>query len=400
MRPGEILYDGPSLELLRRELLAKPLVQFHKSAIAAVKPSLKKIPGWRLILGRDLIFDESGLRLLIDALAEAKGDRVKFQLLCDPMTFRDFYSLGRDRSEMILLPVTAIRNGGNPQNLVMADVQLPRGNEYIPFPMGLCEPHDISVPMAVLMPYRNPFDLLFANQIAYPCELRRRVPHSLSAWAGIFTKRFAPNLSRRLALGMKSIHHRAEVHPTAVIEGSVIEEGARIGAHCVVRFSHIGKHARLHDGAKVEFSTVGERSWLMHDLVIYRCAVEREVFLIHGPYQFSAFHAASSAFATVMMDFLPDGRPITVHWDQRKWKYQGRFLGAILMEGAKTLGGTSTAPGIILGENTWAADKPENIHRTPRNNFTGGEAPQWVFPEPPQLKTREEAHVRDEQVIQ
>jgi NDP-sugar pyrophosphorylase family protein len=159
------------------------------------------------------------------------------------------------------------------------------------------------------------------------------------------------------------VDRTAEVHPTAVIEGSVVGPGARVGAHAVVRFSVIGENARLHDGAKVEFSTVGRGSWLMHDLVLFRCHVEDEVFLIHGPYQFSSFHTRSAAFATILMDWLPHGGPFKVLTPSGPKEYRGRFLGSVYRAGARTLGGTLLAPGRIVPEDTWLAGDPSQVHR-------------------------------------
>src|SRR5207237_1434249 len=76
--------------------------------------------------------------------------------------------------------------------------------------------------------------------------------------------------AQKIGLAANRIARGAEIHPSAIVEGSVIGAGARIGALCVVRYSVIGESARLHDGAKVEYSVVGKGSWLMHDLVLSR----------------------------------------------------------------------------------------------------------------------------------
>jgi hypothetical protein len=102
------------------------------------------------------------------------------------------------------------------------------------------------------------------------------VPRSPSAWLRALVGRRSGGLKRRLSLAYARIHPTADIHPTAVIEGSVIEANVKVGAHAVVRYSHIGERAVLHDGAKVEFSVVGPGSWLMHDLVCYRCLLEDE----------------------------------------------------------------------------------------------------------------------------
>jgi hypothetical protein len=101
----------------------------------------------------------------------------------------------------------------------------------------------------------------------------------------------------------------------------------------------------------------------MHDLVLIRSHVEDQVFLIHGPYQFSCFHSRSAAFATIMMDYRPDAKAIKAKTLSGIREYQGRFLGALLQERAKSLGGSLLAPGIIIPSETWLAVDNTNIHK-------------------------------------
>jgi hypothetical protein len=107
----------------------------------------------------------------------------------------------------------------------------------------------------------------------------------------------------------------------------------------------------------------------MHDLVLIRSHVEDEVFLIHGPYQFSCFHSRSAAFATIMMDYRPDAKPIKAMTFSGVREYRGRFLGALLKEGAKSLGGSLLSPGIIIPEDTWLGCDSESIHRPRRDEL-------------------------------
>jgi NDP-sugar pyrophosphorylase family protein len=181
--------------------------------------------------------------------------------------------------------------------------------------------------------------------------------------------RLSKDWRKNVVLNYKNVHPTAQVHPTAVVEGSIIGPHAEIGAHCVVRYSYIGENVTLHDGAKVEFSVVGNHSWLMHDLVLVRSLTEDHVFLIHGPYQFSYFQSGSSAFATILMDYRPDAKPIQVKTSHGLKNYGGRFLGSVLKEGAKILGGTLLAPGRIVPENTWLGVPSDDIHLIENENL-------------------------------
>ncbi|MDB5681988.1 MAG: hypothetical protein JWO16_1793, partial [Sphingomonas bacterium] len=325
---------------------------------------------WRVDLGDRLLFDREGLRLIAATLAAYRGsaDVLTFALRLDAQTFADYYSLqGIETDAAIPLDAFARRvsAGACVGSGVAAEVlaiALPVDKTSVPFPAALTAAGDATLPRALLMPCGSPFDLLFANQIALTTDLARRVRRSPRALIAALLPRRGVARRLRCALAYRSIAADAQIHPTAVVEGSVIGPGARIGAHCVVRFSRIGAGARLHDGAKVEFSVVGARSWLMHDLVLVRSQVEDDVFLIHGPYQFSQFQSGSAAFATILMDYRADRRPIRVATAAGPRAYLGRFLGCVLESGAKTLGGSVVGPGRIVARDTWLGVEASAVH--------------------------------------
>jgi hypothetical protein len=319
---------------------------------------------WRISLGETLLFNRRGLEALRGAVEGYRGSasRLSFRLRPDAATLAHFYSL-QPQGE-ILLPVLAEREDGDGTTKEIS-LSLAAKTERVAFPRSLRAEDDAPIPPFLLMPYSGDFDLLFANQIAVLNAIEDGVRSSPAAWLRALSSTRRVGFRRKLALGFRSVDPTADVHPTAVIEGSYVGPGAYVGAHCVVRFSHIGAGARLHDGAKAEFSVVGPRSWLMHDLVLYRCYTEEEVFLIHGPYQFSGFQSRSAAFATILMDYRPDGKPIRVRYGEESREYRGPFLGSLLKEGAKTLGGSLIAPGLVIPSETWLGADAEAVHRQP-----------------------------------
>ncbi|MBI2923633.1 MAG: hypothetical protein HYY18_21465 [Planctomycetes bacterium] len=367
-------YAGPAPELAGRQLMGEAVADFHRRALPAEGGAAE----WIVRLGGNLMFDAGGLRLLAEALDRYQGraDRLEFHLVPDPIAARDYYGLqaGLSPDGTVRLPAAAVRAGreGSEAAAEPLCVTLPSSVTPIPFPRSLTAPTDASTPHALLLACDGDFDLLFANQIAWPAELRRRVPRSPGALLRAALRRHPRDARMRAACAYRCIDRTAEVHTTAVVEGSVVGPGARIGAHCTVRFSVVGAGACLHDGAKVEFSTVGRGSWLMHDLVLFRCHVEDEVFLIHGPYQFSCFHSRSAAFATILMDWLPNGGPFKVMTPRGLIEYRGRFLGSVYREGARTLGGSLLAPGRIVPANTWLSGDPAQVHRRLDPNFPQG----------------------------
>lgn len=358
------VYEGPSPALAERELLARRIADFHEAALRPFRA--ERGTEWTLRLGGDLLFDEAGLCRLAAAVASYHGSAnvLELRLLTDPTTWRDYYSL---HGTELVLPVVATRRdaAGSADRI---EVRLPSTMAPIPFPASLAPAAEASVPHALLTAYRTDFDLLFANQMGLVSRLRRRAPRSPAAWIRALRPGGHPDWRQRLALSYRRVHPTAYVHPTAVVEASEIGAGAHVGAHCTVRYSIVGERARVHDGAKVELSVVGAGSWLMHDLVLYRSHAESEVFLIHGPYQFASFQARSAAFATILMDYRPDDRPIRV---AGAGDYAGRFLGSVLRPGAKTLGGSLLAPGSIVPAGVWLGSDPQSVHA----RITASESP-------------------------
>jgi hypothetical protein len=354
-------YEGPRPELAHREILGRTIGDHHAEALGHFATATAD---WDVELGPDLLFDRGGLDRIARALSDYRGPatRLDLALTVDDATFREYYSLGTSERP-VRLPAVATRAGAaGPRDTLL--ITLPSSSEGVPVPRGLGPPTEAATPHALLVPCRSPFDVLFANQIALAAELRRRAARSPGTWLRAALRRQGVHdLRQRVARAYRDVHPTAEVHPTAVLEGAIVGPHARIGAHCVVRYGVVREGARLHDGAKVELSVVGAGAWLMHDLVLFRSVAERGVFLIHGPYQFSHFHRDSGAFATILMDYRPDGRPIQVKTPAGLRPYGGTFLGSVVGEGAKTLGGSLLAPGRVVPPRTWLSPAPDSVHR-------------------------------------
>ena len=365
MAHHQFIYEGADDDLKSRQMLNQPLEDFHSHEISIREKKKYLNEAWKIRLGKKLLFNRHGLGLIQQALIQYQGmaSQIQFRLQIDSVTRRNYYpGIYNSEETAVGIPVSAFRDGVSYHGEDKISLTIPVSSHFIPFPAGLCPSMDMAIPKALLMSYGSEFDLLFANQISVLNNLSDSVRRSPCAWWKCFVRGRWTDLPKQLALNFNQIHSSAQVHSTAVVEGSFIGPGAVIGAHCVVRYSMIGKDARLHDGAKAEFSIVGEKSWLMHDLVLYRCLVEDHVFLIHGPYQFSFFQSRSAAFASIMMDYRPDAKSIKISTPEGPREYRGRFLGAVLKEGAKTLGGCLLAPGAIVPQNVWLGVDSRSVH--------------------------------------
>lgn len=364
-----IQYEQPALHprLTKRHILCTSVALFHQAAIGHINGKQRGSPEWRVTLSSNLLFDAAGLEALHNTIATYHGtaSRLEFKLRLSHEAVRDYYShnVAVDPDNDISLPLTATRNCSDNGQMETLIVTLKELTTRIDFPRALCSADKNSTPLALLLPYSCDHDLLFANQISIFSQLNRRASRSFGSLILALIDRRKLTLQQRVALSWKEVGADTYIHPTAVVEGSVIGRGCRIGAHCVVRHSVIGDHVQLHDGAKAEFSVIDDGSWLMHDLVLYRCLVEKEVFLIHGPYQFSYFMNHSAAFACIMMDYRPDAKPIRINTEHGVCDYHGRFLGALLEENAKVFGGTLTTPGITIPVDQQVCAQSEHVTR-------------------------------------
>lgn len=345
--------------LQQRRLLCEDVSKAHKKVLNIANTNKNFKSSWNVILGDNLLFDLAGLQALSKIIQDYQGSakQLSFKLKLSAEAVRDYYSHSPYLNKgYIDLPITAIkpveRGKIDSQKLSTEKetlaITLNELSTDVAYPLSLTMPDVNNTPLALLMPYSCDHDCLFANQIAVFSNLNQKLKSAPKSWLGGFFNRRKISLNRRISLAWKQVHPTADIHPSAVIEGAVIGANCRIGAHCVVRYSVLGKNVVLHDGAKAEYSVVDDKSWLMHDLVLYRSLAETDVFLIHGPYQFSYFQKQSAAFASIMMDYRPDNKPIRINVQNDTRSYQGRFLGALLEEKARVFGGTLTAPGITI----------------------------------------------------
>jgi acetyltransferase-like isoleucine patch superfamily enzyme len=65
---------------------------------------------------------------------------------------------------------------------------------------------------------------------------------------------------------------RAKIHPSAVVEGCIIEEGVEIGPLAVVRYCYLGERARIESTADVRLSIIGRGALVCQNCIV-NCSV-------------------------------------------------------------------------------------------------------------------------------
>ncbi len=136
-----------------------------------------------------------------------------------------------------------------------------------------------------------------------------------------------------------------DIHPSAVVEASVLGDGVRVGANAVVRYARLGDGAVVSDLACVESSVLGAGA------VVSRTAVLQGSVLMEGAntgvpgVQLSVVgRGAFSGGAVVLADFKPTGNVRVVHRGAVV-DSGSPFLGCAVGHRARLLMGASFYPG-------------------------------------------------------
>jgi len=152
-------------------------------------------------------------------------------------------------------------------------------------------------------------------------------------------------LKARALRALSHIDPTAEVHPTAVVEGSVIGPRAKIGAYAVIRFSVVGTGAFVDDHAGIKFSTIGEGAYIANNNVIFFTTVYPGAFLISGPYHFCCFGRNTAIMNSIPADYRLDGKTVRVVTSRGVRDTGLRFTGSIVGHETRIAAGLIFPPG-------------------------------------------------------
>jgi len=193
----------------------------------------------------------------------------------------------------------------------------------------------------------TPFHLLQANVyllMARGLWLRRLVPSWLERGS-----RYQDSWLHFKSLRLLNQKGRGcKIHPTAVVEGVEMADDVTIGAYAVVRMSRLGSGTIIEDQASVLYSVLGDNNFIANKNHVAFCMTFDDVFLIHGPYQFSIFGRGSAVFAVINCDIRMDQKTIRIDGPDGVIDSRQHLLGIAYGHGAKVAGGNIIAPGRII----------------------------------------------------
>lgn len=213
-------------------------------------------------------------------------------------------------------------------------------------------PVDISLPRDPVMTVHHWVHLLWANQAAGSVRASR-IPWWVTAvkvaWAVVRTM----STNRwRILRHLNTIGRRCDIHPTAIVEGSMLEDGVTVGPHARVLFSHVGAGATVLAGAQVEASTIGAGATVAQQTVLRLCVLYPGAFAGQTTMQACVLgRDVLTTQASYSIDLNFD-RMIRVPLDGTLYETGTRFLGSAFGHGSRIGTGIWLAPGRAIPNGT------------------------------------------------
>ena len=155
-----------------------------------------------------------------------------------------------------------------------------------------------------------------------------------------------------------------QIHPTAVVEASVLGEGAKVGAFAVVRGSVLGAGAEVGEHALVQMSVLGERSKVGPLTMANFCTLYPGAELSGYAYQLAVLgRDAFVAWGTALLD-LSFGRTIPVWMDGERVDSGQHFLGVAVGHRAVLGNAVRISYGVEVPNGATVVAPPEGLIRS------------------------------------
>lgn len=352
-------------------VLDRPLRDLQAEALAACGFAARflgrgelpaRADGETLVLDDDLFFTPEFLR----AFLEASRGRPAARPLVRRGLFTRQIAILQDLPENeagILYPLHRFESGAlDAARAVAVPVEADQFSESGGFPPHMIgrEEYRFGLTARALLALRHAIHIPLANMAANLARLARF--RSLSPLGKLRTLARSRSLGKaRLLAALSTVDPSAEVHPTAVVEGSVVRAGAKIGAYAVVRHSVIGERAFVDDHAGVKFSVVGSGAYVANNCVLFFTTVYPRAFLISGPYQFSCFGRDSAIMNSIPSDYRLDGGTVKVATDSGVRDTGLRFAGSVIGHRTRIAAGLILAPGRAIPNDLELYPDPRRV---------------------------------------
>ncbi len=352
-------------EILEVPILGTPLAEHHRVAVEANGCELREV-GCRseiaderyFVFDEDLFFTPEFIAGVLE-LAGNSTTSLRFGLAANSFNERFVLPHDCDPSNALRFNIHYVEAGDDapadavvPQEVFPSQVSVPdqivRGGAYS------CDQCSVFASRLA-----SPFHLLQVN-LAANFKRLTKARSGIPPW---LVERVAPLHSLLYVRSLRRLNRlgrNCRVHPTAVLENAVLEEGVVVGANSIIRHSYIGAGSTINDNTSIINSVLGKRNVVASGNHINLCMTYDDVFLIHGPYQFSIFGRSSAVFAVINCDIRLDQKTISIPTDIGLVDSRQPLLGIAYGHHSKVGGGNIIAAGRIV-PNHKRIDPPSTI---------------------------------------
>jgi hypothetical protein len=181
-------------------------------------------------------------------------------------------------------------------------------------------------------------------------------------------------IARRLVYKGKG----CDIHPSAVVEASILGDRVRIGPHAVVRFSVIGSDVKIDEHSEVLFSAVADRCVCsfrgrINFTVVYPRALVSQPAVQICVVGEGAVHTVGVFPIDMKLDFRRGPRDVPVLHHGRVVPSGKKFLGACIGHGAIVGTGLWLICGIEIPNGAFLVRDPGNVVTRVPDGFPPGE---------------------------
>ncbi len=156
-----------------------------------------------------------------------------------------------------------------------------------------------------------------------------------------------------IARALLPIPKSAKIHPTAVIEASIIGEEVEIGPFACVRGSMLGPGSKIDAYASLNLAVVGAGAQVGRGAMVNLCVLYAGAFVSSGGgFQMCVFGRESFVAMTAMMLDLSFGRTIRVDGPEGRLDTEGYFLGGAIGHRARVGAGVRIGYGVAIPNDT------------------------------------------------
>jgi UDP-N-acetylglucosamine diphosphorylase / glucose-1-phosphate thymidylyltransferase / UDP-N-acetylgalactosamine diphosphorylase / glucosamine-1-phosphate N-acetyltransferase / galactosamine-1-phosphate N-acetyltransferase len=137
-------------------------------------------------------------------------------------------------------------------------------------------------------------------------------------------------LGRFRRVRLSRVGKGCEIHPTAVVEGSWLGDNVKVGAGAVIQGCVIGNDAIVEEAAILELTTLGHRTWIGRNTVVFMSVMYDGVFSGHRLTQACLFgHEVCTTGGGYLIDMNFHG-PVKVMKDGKPVSAGTNFLGVCI----------------------------------------------------------------------